>query len=282
MTLRHYRFYLGSNKSEWFSKSLDSLGAIISDDGIEVDPATFPRHRELDARSPAHLSITLEPITALLAQSTSWRWNEHEQQAFDTVKSLVPATLRPIDGAKVTSGEHKIYLFTDASRAVPTRFFSAKFNGAQLNYHVTDKEFLAVVSACRAFEQHLIGYPFVIVTDHQALRTIKTQKLRQTPRHIRMCLELSRFDFEFEFHCGQEQLPCRFDQVKENELEDMFFDGERHGFTTHGESLPEERPYTSPSPDRLPPVDLPSGPTDDCEAGSPGYYALKTNRKTRT
>ncbi|SCZ92172.1 BZ3500_MvSof-1268-A1-R1_Chr5-2g07682 [Microbotryum saponariae] len=70
-----------------------------------------------------------------------------------------------------------MYLFTDASRvgigaclasgpnrsqAVPTRFFSAKFNSAQLNYHVTDQEFLAVVSACRAFEQHLIGYPFVI------------------------------------------------------------------------------------------------------------------------
>ncbi|SDA08541.1 BZ3501_MvSof-1269-A2-R1_C30g00070 [Microbotryum saponariae] len=236
MTLRHYRFYLGSNKSEWFSKSLDSLGAIISDDGIEVDPAKWERirqwptpHNKTDVQRflgtvnwmrdhLPHLSITLEPITALLAQSTSWRWNEREQQAFDTVKSLVPATLRPIDGAKVTSGEHKIYLFTDASRvgigaclasgptrsqAIPTRFFSAKFNGAQLNYHVTDKEFLAVVSACRAFEQHLIGYPFVIVTDHQALRTIKTQKLRQTPRHIRMCLELSRFDFEFEFIAGK-------------------------------------------------------------------------------
>ncbi|SDA06262.1 BZ3501_MvSof-1269-A2-R1_Chr10-1g02374 [Microbotryum saponariae] len=322
MTLRHYRFYLGSNKSEWFSKSLDSLGAIISDDGIEVDPAKWERirqwptpHNKTDVQRflgtvnwmrdhLPHLSITLEPITALLAQSTSWRWNEREQQAFDTVKSLVPATLRPIDGAKVTSGEHKIYLFTDASRvgigaclasgptrsqAIPTRFFSAKFNGAQLNYHVTDKEFLAVVSACRAFEQHLIGYPFVIVTDHQALRTIKTQKLRQTPRHIRMCLELSRFDFEFEFIAGKNNSLADSlsrlwevkegspeDQVKENELEDMFFDGERHGFTTHGESLPEERPYTSPSPDRLPPVDFAFGPQrDDCEAGSPGYYALK-------
>ncbi|SCZ89098.1 BZ3501_MvSof-1269-A2-R1_C60g00341 [Microbotryum saponariae] len=63
-------------------------------------------------------------------------------------------------GACLASGPNR-------SQAVPTRFFSAKFNGAQLNYHVTDKEFLAVVSACRAFEQHLIGYPFVIVTDHQ-------------------------------------------------------------------------------------------------------------------
>ncbi|SCZ92946.1 BZ3500_MvSof-1268-A1-R1_C072g00373 [Microbotryum saponariae] len=270
----------------------------------EVDPAKWERirqwptpHNKTDVQRflgtvnwmrdhLPHLSITLEPITALLAQSTSWRWNEREQQAFDTVKSLVPATLRPIDGAKVTSGEHKIYLFTDASRvgigaclasgptrsqAIPTRFFSAKFNGAQLNYH------------------HLIGYPFVIVTDHQALRTIKTQKLRQTPRHIRMCLELSRFDFEFEFIAGKNNSLADSlsrlwevkegspeDQVKENELEDMFFDGERHGFTTHGESLPEERPYTSPSPDRLPPVDFAFGPQrDDCEAGSPGYYALK-------
>ncbi|SCZ95522.1 BZ3500_MvSof-1268-A1-R1_C117g00638 [Microbotryum saponariae] len=273
MTLRHYRFYLGSNKSEWFSKSLDSLGAIISDDGIEVDPAKWERirqwptpHNKTDVQRflgtvnwmrdhLPHLSITLEAHHRIIS-------------AIDV--SLVPATLRPIDGAKVTSGEHKIYLFTDASRvgigaclasgptrsqAIPTRFFSAKFNGAQLNYHVTDKEFLAVVSACRAFEQHLIGYPFVIVTDHQALRTIKTQKLRQTPRHIRMCLELSRFDFEFEFIAGKNNSLADSlsrlwevkegspeDQVKENELEDMFFDGERHGFTTHG---------------------------------SPGYYALK-------
>ncbi|SDA02212.1 BZ3500_MvSof-1268-A1-R1_Chr7-3g09563 [Microbotryum saponariae] len=322
MTLRHYRFYLGSKKSEWFSKSLDSLGTIISDVGIEVDPTKWeriqqwpiPRNKTDVQRFLGtvnwmrdhlpHLSTILEPITALMAQSTSWRWNEREQQAFDTVKSLVPAILRPINGAKVTSGEHKMYLFTDASRvgigaclasgpnrsqAIPTRFFSAKFTGAQLNYHVTDKEFLAVVSACRAFEQHLIGYPFVIVTDHQALRTIKTQKLRQTPRHIRMCLELSRFDFEFEFIAGKNNTLAdslsrlwevkqgsHEDQVKENELEDMFFDGERHEFTTPGESLPEERPCTSPSPDRLPPVDFALGPQhDDCEAGSPGYYALK-------
>ncbi|SDA03484.1 BZ3500_MvSof-1268-A1-R1_C045g00135 [Microbotryum saponariae] len=324
MTLRHYRFYLGSKKSEWFSKSLDSLGTIISDVGIEVDPAKWeriqqwpiPRNKTDVQRFLGtvnwmrdhlpHLSMILEPITALMAQSTSWHWNEREQQAFDTVKSLVPAILRPIDGAKVTSGEHKMYLFTDASRvgigaclasgpnrsqAVPTRFFSTKFNGAQLNYHVTDKEFLAVVSACRAFEQHLIGYPFVIVTDHQALCTIKTQKLRQTPRHIRMCLELSRFDFEFEFIAGKNNTLAdslsrlwevkegsHEDQVKENELEDMFFDGEHHKFTTPGESLLEERPYTSPSHDRLPPVDCAFGPWGHgYDAGSPGSPHLAEN-----
>ncbi|SDA04062.1 BZ3500_MvSof-1268-A1-R1_C095g00525 [Microbotryum saponariae] len=196
MTLRHYRFYLGSKKSEWFSKSLDSLGTIISDVGIEVDPPSgaysavadpaqqdrrpaFPRHRQLDARSPTtplddlgadhRVDGAIDVVALERARTAGFRYRQ------------VPGARhpRPIDGAKVTSGEHKMYLFTDASRvgigaclasgpnrsqAVPTRFFSTKFNGAQLNYHVTDKEFLAVVSACRAFEQHLIGYPFVIVT----------------------------------------------------------------------------------------------------------------------
>ncbi|SDA01109.1 BZ3500_MvSof-1268-A1-R1_C085g00462 [Microbotryum saponariae] len=314
MTLRHYRFYLGSKKSEWFSKSLDSLGTIISDVGIEVDPAKWVRIRQwpipcnktdvqrflgtvnwMRDHLP-HLSKILEPITALMAQSTSWRWNEREQQAFDTVKSLVPAILRPIDGAKVTSGEHKMYLFTDASRVGI---------GACL-------AFLAVVSACRAFEQHLIGYPFVIVTDHQALRTIKTQKLRQTPRHIRMCLELSRFDFEFEFIAARTTpWPIR---CRENELEDMFFDGERHEFTTPGspgyyalkeesqdedvngqelgnlflkeechefitpgESLLEERPYTSPSHDRVAPVDCASALGSRLRRSSPGSPHLAEN-----
>ncbi|SCZ99444.1 BZ3500_MvSof-1268-A1-R1_Chr7-2g09538 [Microbotryum saponariae] len=285
MTLRHYRFYLGSKKSEWFSKSLDSLGTIISDVGIEVDPTKWeriqqwpiPRNKTDIQRFLGtvnwmrdhlpHLSTILEPITALMAQSTSWRWNEREQQAFDTVKSLVPAILRPIDGAKVTSGEHKMYLFTDASRVGIGACLASGPNRSQaLNYHVTDKEFLAVVSACRAFEQHLIGYPFVIVTNHQALCTIKTQKLRQTPRHIRMCLELSHFDFEFEFIAGKNNtladLLSRLWEVKQGSHEDQ--------------SLPEERPCTSPSPDRLPPVDFALGPQcDDCEAGSPGYYALK-------
>ncbi|SCZ95624.1 BZ3500_MvSof-1268-A1-R1_C057g00248 [Microbotryum saponariae] len=265
-------FYLGSNKSEWFSKSLDSLGAIISDDGIEVDPAKWERirqwptpHNKTDVQRflgtvnwmrdhLPHLSITLEPITALLAQSTSWRWNEREQQAFDTVKSLVPATLRPIDGAKVTSGEHKIYLFTDASRVGI---------GACLASGPTRSQAIPTDSS---------------PLSSMALSSIITSLIRKVtpkPRHIRMCLELSRFDFEFEFIAGKNNSLAdslsRLWEVKEDRPRIR-----TPRIHTHGESLPEERPYTSPSPDRLPPVDFAFGPQrDDCEAGSPGYYALK-------
>ncbi|SDA02238.1 BZ3501_MvSof-1269-A2-R1_C51g00278 [Microbotryum saponariae] len=251
---------------------------------------------------------------AKLAGARNDRGAPVELRVDSSHKSLVPAILRPIDGAKVTSGEHKMYLFTDASRvgigaclasgpnrsqAVPTRFFSAKFNGAQLNYHVTDKEFLAVVSACRAFEQHLIGYPFVIPF---RLRIEFIAGKNNTLADL-----LSRL---WEVKQGSHE-----DQVKENELEDMFFDGERHEFTTPGspgyyalkeesqdedvngqelgnlflkeechefitpgESLLEERPYTSPSHDRLPPVDCAFGPWGHgYDAGSPGSPHLAEN-----
>ncbi|SCZ99856.1 BZ3500_MvSof-1268-A1-R1_C104g00572 [Microbotryum saponariae] len=262
---------------EWFSKSLDSLGTIISDVGIEVDPAKWVRIRQwpipcnktdvqrflgtvnwMRDHLP-HLSKILEPITALMAQATSWRWNEREQQAFDTVKSLVPAILRPIDGAKVTSGEHKMYLFTDASRV---GIGACLASGPTVRRPFQRDSFPLSSTVLSSTIMSLIKSP-----SHD-----KTQKLRQTPRHIRMCLELSRFDFEFEFIAGKNNTLAdslsrlwevkqgsHEDQVKENELEDMFFDGERHEFTTPGESLLEERPYTSPSHDRLPLLIAPSG-----------------------
>ncbi|SCV73206.1 BQ2448_7131 [Microbotryum intermedium] len=93
LTLRHYRFYLGSNKSEWFSKLLDSLGTIISNNGIATDVQRFLGTINWMQDHLLHLSTTLEPITALLAQSTLWHWNKREQQAFDTIKALMPATL---------------------------------------------------------------------------------------------------------------------------------------------------------------------------------------------
>ncbi|SCZ87236.1 BZ3500_MvSof-1268-A1-R1_C154g00800 [Microbotryum saponariae] len=217
-----------------------------------------------DRVQPHHRIISAIDVVAL---------ERGEQQAFDTVKSLVPATLRPIDGAKVTSGEHKIYLFTDASRvgiglAWP-RAHSRRFG----------------VSGVRAALDRL---PLRHRHRHQALRTIKTQSYAKHPG-TSACVSNSAVStsnsnslrarttpLPIRCHaCGKSRRIAE-DQVKENELEDMFFDGERHGFTTHGESLPEERPYTSPSPDRLPPVDFAFGPQrDDCEAGSPGYYALK-------
>ena len=41
---------------------------------------------------------------------------------------------------------------------------------AELNYTVTEKEFLAVVHAINKFRHYITGYPVVLYTDHSAIK----------------------------------------------------------------------------------------------------------------
>lgn len=234
-TLRHYKFYLGRSKVNLFAESMMSLGSIISDNGIEVDPKKWDRIRDWpvprDAKDCLRFMGTVNwmsdhldgiarimaPISALTGKA-EFVWGESQTKAFETIKSMVPAALIPIDWAKVGTGEHKLFVTGDASitglgsvlssgpsrlEARPYRFHSAKFNSAQRNYDTTNQELLAIVEGCKAFQQHLIGYPFVVVTDHRALETYVSTLPTLTRRHVRMATELSRFDFSIEFLDGK-------------------------------------------------------------------------------
>ncbi|SCZ99660.1 BZ3500_MvSof-1268-A1-R1_Chr3-1g06199 [Microbotryum saponariae] len=68
------------------------------------------------------------------------------------------------------------------------------------------------------------------------------------------------------------------EDVNGQELGNLFLKEECHEFITPGESLLEERPYTSPSHDWLPPVDCAFGPWGHgYDAGSPGSPHLAEN-----
>jgi hypothetical protein len=212
-----------------------SLGSIISDNGIEVDPKKWDRIRDWptprDAKDCLRFMGTVNwmsdhldgiarimaPISGLTGKA-EFIWGDDQKKAFETIKSMVPAALIPIDWAKVESGVHKLFVTGDASitglgsvlssgptrqEARPYRFHSAKFNAAQRNYDTTNQELLAIVEGVKAFQQHLIGYPFVVVTDHRALETYVSTLPTLTRRHVRMATELSRFDFTVEFLEGK-------------------------------------------------------------------------------
>ena len=216
MTLCHYLFYLGRDKVQLFAKRLLSLGAIISDNGVEVDPRKWDKVRDWPTPRNAkdvlrfvgtvnwmgdHLpgiSQILAPITDLTGKR-AFVWGPEQQYAFSSIKALVPRALAPIEWDKVETGEHTLFVTTDASvhgigavlsagpsreTARPFRFHSAKFNPAQRNYDTTNQELLAIVEACKTFEQHLIGYPFVVVCDHRPLESYITQLPHLTRRHV--------------------------------------------------------------------------------------------------
>ncbi|GAA5882479.1 hypothetical protein JCM8547_006320, partial [Rhodosporidiobolus lusitaniae] len=175
-TLRHYRFYLAKDKVELMSSRLEALGAIVTDEGIEVDPKRWSSIQDwprptcpkdilrfmgvvqwMSDHLP-HLNELAAPLSRLTGK-VDWEWSPACEAAFESIKSLVPSKLSPLDLSKLESREEQLFLFTDASKvgcggwigqgtcvenARPFRFHSSKFNSAQVNYTTTDQELLAV------------------------------------------------------------------------------------------------------------------------------------------
>jgi len=74
-------------------------------------------------------------------------------------------------------------------------YSSSTLNDAELNYIITEKEFLAVVFALEKFHPYLLGSKITIFFDHSALRFLMAKKDAKA-RLIRWILLLQKFDLE--------------------------------------------------------------------------------------
>src|ERR1041385_7447527 len=81
-------------------------------------------------------------------------------------------------------------------------YASKSLNKAEQNYSVTDQECLAVVWAIKHFQHYLGLKPFQVVTDHSALKWLKTSKI-PTGRRARWMMFLQQFDIEIVHRPGK-------------------------------------------------------------------------------
>jgi hypothetical protein len=105
--------------------------------------------------------------------------------------------LKPLDYEQIKKGRVNVFLVTDASKVGTGAFIchghkyedaktniaalhSRKFSASQGNYHITDQECLAIVDALKAFETRLLGIPFTIVTDHEALQYMISNEIKSS------------------------------------------------------------------------------------------------------
>jgi len=87
----------------------------------------------------------------------------------------------------------------------PIAYRSKTMAPAECNYHVHDKELLAIVQALKEWRQYLrgSGQPFKVLTDHKNLIRFTTTK-ELSDRQIQWSEVLSDFDFKIEFRPRKE------------------------------------------------------------------------------
>ena len=227
-----YNLRMKPSKCTFLSKETYFLGFIISEKGIAADPKklsvvkNFPQPKtQRDVRS--FLGLTgyyrsliknygkiAKPMTELLKKDCKNHivWSDDLESSFQELKSrLINA---PILAHYLPEG--KLILYTDASNYAAgwilcqiqdgservLEYGSKVFNPTQQKYCVSDKEMLAIVTACTKLRHFLAGESFVIKTDHCALCYL--MRVRDpSGRLMRYGLRLQEFDFKIEHKSGK-------------------------------------------------------------------------------
>ncbi|OAQ57620.2 retrovirus polyprotein [Pochonia chlamydosporia 170] len=192
---------LDVRKCEFETTEVKYLGMIISTTGVRMDPAkvdclvnwetpinvkdaqAFLGFSNFYRRFIKGFSRIVRPLVALTKKLVTWNWTSSCQGAFDTLKNSFTSApiLRHFDPTK------EVFVECDASDFVssgilsqeddqgvlhPVAFMSKKYDPAECNYEIYDKELLAIVRCFECWRPELQGahHPITVITDHANLR----------------------------------------------------------------------------------------------------------------
>ncbi|KAF8753032.1 hypothetical protein RHS01_07371 [Rhizoctonia solani] len=233
------KFYLSPKKMQFFTKEINLLGHVIDSKGIKMDP------HKVDSIEKWKTPVTKEQIAsyigalgylapncegirkpmAILSKCASgtgrFIWEGTQERAFKETKQIVAKHRNTHRKAlDYSEGAPTVFLITDASltgasgvlsqgvdwkQAGVIAFWSGKFDPAQQNYPVHDREALAIMLSLKKFEPMLQGVHFRILTDHWALEHLTSQK-NLNQRQMRWIDLMSRFDFRIVYIEGTENV----------------------------------------------------------------------------
>ncbi|GJY83567.1 putative nucleotidyltransferase, ribonuclease H, partial [Tanacetum coccineum] len=222
--LRKDSFYAATKKCVFMTPKVLFLGYVVSGDGIQVDeskvaavqewptPTTITEVRSFHGlasfyrRFIPNFSSIMAPLTDCM-KGKSFVWTEEAELAFQVVKeklTTTPILILP-DFSKVFE------LHTDASKVAiggvlsqggrPVAYFSEKLTGPKSRYTTYDLEFYAVVQAVKHWRHYLFHKEFVLFTDHDSLRHIRTQD-KVSHKHGRWLAFLEKFTFVVKHKTG--------------------------------------------------------------------------------
>ena len=229
--LRKAGLKLKPEKCKLLRTEVTFLGHLISDKGIQPDPSnvekvtSWPTPTNLTQvrgiialgsyyrRFVKDFSKVVKPMTQLTEKGRPFLWTDECETSFQNLKKSLtspPIMSFPKDGGSfildtdacdISIGAVLSQVQNGATHVIS--YGSRTLNKAEKNYCVTDKELLSVKFFCEYYRQYLLGYPFLIRTDHQALKWLFS--LREPKNRIARWIEiLSQFDFTIDHRPGKQ------------------------------------------------------------------------------
>jgi len=221
-------------KCVWRAQEVEFLGYVIGREGIKMsndkveavlswkipksvtEAQSFLGFANFYRRFIQDYSKVARPLTELTKKTEKWEWNDEAGGAFEELKQRFTSApiLAHFDAQK------PVILETDASdfaigavlsqrdnegRLHPVAFHSRKFQPAEINYEIHDKELLAVVDAFKHWRRYSEGaaHQIQVFSDHQNLEYFTTTKVLNR-RQARWAQELAGIDFRIYYRPGMQ------------------------------------------------------------------------------
>ncbi|XP_066374965.1 uncharacterized protein [Miscanthus floridulus] len=227
--LRAANLFANIEKCMFCTQCVSFLGYVVTPQGIEVDsskidairawptPTTVTQIRSFLGlagfyrRFVRDFSSIAAPLHELTKKDVPFAWSDLQEVAFSTLKDKLTNSplLQLPDFTKVFELE------CDASgiglgavllqEGKPVAYFSEKLSGASLNYSTYDKELYALVRTLHTWQHYLWHREFIIHSDHEALKHIRTQT-NLNRRHAKWVEFIESFPYIIKHKSGKENV----------------------------------------------------------------------------
>src|SRR3954466_2848521 len=229
IALRNARLFGNLGKCTFCTDRVSFLGYVVTPQGIEVDkakieaieswlqPKTVTQVRSFLGLAGFYrcfvrdFSTIAAPLNELTCKDVPFTWGTAQEEAFAVLKDkLTHAPLLQLpdfnktfelecDASGIGLGG---VLFQDAK---PVAYFSEKLSGPSLNYSTYDKELYALVRTLETWQHYLWPKEFVIHSDHESLKHIKSQaKLNR--RHAKWVEFIESFPYVIKHKKGKDNI----------------------------------------------------------------------------
>ena len=227
--LRAARLFGNLDKCDFCTQRVSFLGYVVTPQGIEVDSSkidaiqSWPMPTTVTQiwsflglagfyrRFVRDFSSIAAPLHELTKKGVPFSWGAAQDEAFTILKDKL--THAPL--LQLPDFNKMFELECDASgiglggvllqEGKPVAYFSEKLSGASLNYSTYDKELFALVRTLQTWQHYLWPREFIIHSDHEALKHIRSQT-NLNRRHAKWVEFIESFPYIIKHKNGKDNI----------------------------------------------------------------------------